>query len=346
MGVVAPGDDLTVIHQRREVIPAAVQLDGLALKRGDVVFAVGTGAPDDDCAVFLDCSDSIAGGRNIDDTGVEPIRNADKRVILLEAAVDGCSVLGQGNIASGRQGDLFNVALVFFFDLDIRLVSVAPEEQFTVFGDSRGELVAGFDLLDAKVLAIGGSHLDLVRNAVLPKAFVAPDIDRAVFVERDNMVVAGRDVDDLGLTHLVGDVLQIDGIGDLGVAPDIDVAVGIRADAVGRAGRDVGDLVLHAVGNGHKVHSGRDIELRIVLIGKVKRIELRSDHDQQEDQDKDDQAEHTELVVQEVFEDQASRTLELLLGHEVGDLIAVAEESCKEGRFFLFIHAVILPLTY
>jgi len=33
-------------------------------------------------------------------------------------------------------------------------------------------------------------------------------------------------------------VLQVDGLGNLGVAPDIDLAAGIDAAAVGRAGRD------------------------------------------------------------------------------------------------------------
>ena len=64
------------------------------------------------------------------------------------------------------------------------------------------------------------------------------------------------------------------------------------ADAVGRAGRDICDLMLHTVGNGHHVHSGRDIQLRIVLIGQVERVELRADHDQQENQKEHDQTDH------------------------------------------------------
>ena len=347
MGIVAPGDDLAVVHQSREVVAAAVEFDRLALKCRNVFFAVGAGAPDDDGAVFLDRRDRVAGRCNVNDTGIQSVRDADEGVILLETRVDSCAVFGQGDIPASGQSDFFDVALIFLFDLDIGLIAVAPEEQFTVFGDSRGELVAGLDLLDAEVLAVGGGHLDLVGNAVLPKAFVAPDIDRAVFVERDDMVIACRDVDDLGLTHLVGDVLQIDGIGDLGVAPDIDVAVGIRADAVGRAGRDICDLMLHTVGNGHHVHSGRDVQLGVVLIGQVERIEIRADHDQQENQKEHDQADHAKLVMQEILEDQAAGALQLFFRHEVGDLVAVAEQAGKEGRFFLFFHISFFPpLTY
>lgn len=135
-------------------------------------FAVGAGAPDDDRAVFLDSRDSVAGRRDINDTGIQPVGDADKGVVLLETRVDSCAVFGQGDIPASGQSDFFDVALIFLFDLDIGLIAVAPEEQLARFSDSRGELVAGLDLLDAEVLAVGGSHLDLVRNAVLPKALL------------------------------------------------------------------------------------------------------------------------------------------------------------------------------
>ena len=346
MGVVAPGDDLAVVHQSREVVAAAVELDRLALEFGDDVFAVGAGAPDDDGAVFLDRRNRVAGRCDVNDAGIQSVRDADKGIVLLEARIDNCAVLRQSDVRAGRQGDLFNVALILFFDLDVSLIAVAPEEQFTVFGDSRGELVAGLDLLDAEVLAVGGGHLELVGKHILAETAVAPDIDRAVFVERDDMVIACRDVDDLGVLNFLGDVLQIDGFCNLGIAPGIDVAVGVNADAVGRAGRDICDLMLHTVGNGHHVHSGRNIQLRIVLIGQIKRIELRADHDQQENQKEHDQTDHAEPVMQEILEDQTAGALQLFFRHEVGDLVAVAEQAGKEGRFFLFFHVSSPPFTY
>ena len=159
------------------------------------------------------------------------------------------------------------------------------------------------------------------------------------------MVIAGRDLDDLGVLNFLGDVLEVDGVGDSGVAPGVDVAVGVDADAVGRAGRDIDDLVLHLFRERHHVHAGCDVDLGVVLIGQVERVEARSNHDKQEDQQEHDQARHAETVVQEVLEDEAARTLELLLRHEVGDLVAVAEQALEEGRFLLFIHFQILPLT-
>ena len=158
------------------------------------------------------------------------------------------------------------------------------------------------------------------------------------------MVIARRDIDDLCVLDFLGNVLQVDRIGDAGIAPDVDLAVGVDADAVGRAGRDIGDLVLHAVRDLHHVHAGRDVQLGIILIGQVERVELRADHDQQEDQQEHDQAGHAEPVMQEILEDQTARALQLFLGHEVGDLVAVAEQTGKEGRFFLFSHIRDPPL--
>ena len=128
MGIVAPGDDLAVVHQGREVVAAAVKLDGLAFKRGDLVLAVGAGAPDDDGAVFLDRRNRVAGRCDVNDAGIKPLRDADKGVVLLEAGIDDRAVLGQRDIRAGRQGDLLDVTLIFLLDLDVGLVAVAPED--------------------------------------------------------------------------------------------------------------------------------------------------------------------------------------------------------------------------
>lgn len=139
MGVVAPGDDLAVVHQRREVVAAAVELDRLALEFGDDVFAVGAGAPDDDGAVFLDRRNRVLDAAISTTPESSPSGMPDKGVVLLETRVDSCAVFGQGDIPASGQSDFFDVALIFLFDLDIGLIAVAPEEQLARFSDSRGE---------------------------------------------------------------------------------------------------------------------------------------------------------------------------------------------------------------
>ena len=75
---------------------------------------------------------------------------------------------------------------------------------------------------------------------------------------------------------------------------------------------------------------GRDVQLGVVLIGQVERIEIRADHDQQENQKEHDQTDHAEPVMQEILEDQTAGALQLFFRHEVGDLVAVAEQTGKD----------------
>ena len=214
-----------------------------------------------------------------------------------------------------------------------------------IFGHSSGELVAGLDLLDAEVLTIGLSHDKIVRDAILKQARIAPDIDSAIFIQRNNMVVAGCNVDDLRIANLFRNILQVNGIGVLGVAPGIDLTVGVDADAIGRAGRDVSNLSLHCIRDGHHVLSWRNIQLGIVMIGQIQLIEIRSHHNENKNDEKHDQADHAELVMQEILCNQAAGALELLFLHEVVLFIAVAEKSGKEAGFFLLIH-FLTSFTY
>lgn len=80
-------------------------------------FAVGAGAPDDDGAVFLDRRNRVAGCCDVNDAGIQSVRDADKGIVLLEARIDNCAVLRQSDVRAGRQGDLFNVALILFLTL-------------------------------------------------------------------------------------------------------------------------------------------------------------------------------------------------------------------------------------
>ena len=325
--VLAPGDDLAVLQQGGIVVQAAVELHGLGAHFGDLILAVHDIAPDGDLAVFVHGGAGVAGGGNVHD--VAELRHGGDGVGL-EAAVGDGAVVQQGDIVIGGQGDLFHMPLDVLFDLDIAHVLVAPGVDLAVLGDGHGELIPRLQLHEAQVAVGDHGSLELRGQDVLTQPVVAPDINLTFVVQGGDVVVAGGNLHDVGFLNLLGNLRQVDLIGDLGIAPGVDLARVGDADGVGGAGGDIDELSLHIVRGRHHAHGGRHVGLGVVLIGKIQGVEPRPDHHDEKNHQKDAQTGHAQGIVQEVLQSQTAGTLHLLLFQEAG-LGAFAKQTGEKA---------------
>ena len=228
------------------MIAAAVEVNDLGFKRRHIGLALHGVAPDVDLAVLGHSRDGFARGRDIHDgLALQPRRNLGERGgFILVAGVGHRAVGHQGDILVIRQRDLGDLALILAADLDIGHVAVAPEVEIAVRADDGGELVARFELHHVPIRAAGlHGLLHVIGEFILLKARVAPDVDLAVRVHRDDVIRTGGNLHQIGALDLVRDVRHVDFIGDAGVSPRIQLALVVNADAIGVAG----GYVLHAV---------------------------------------------------------------------------------------------------
>ena len=336
------------------MVASALDLDDGRVKLGDHVLVLGGGAPDDDAAVGLERGDGVAAADDGDDIGLN----------------------GRGDLGDGAGGDIvralyaavvkkndkrvhgerhiLDVALHGSLDVKIDKVLVAPQEQLAVLGERGGELVGGEDL-DYIHLVVAVIGLKVEGEVDLAEALVAPCVEGALLVERESVVGACGDLDDLGIPDLFGNVGNVDDLCDLALAPDIDVAVNVRADGVVGADGDVRDAVFdQRVGIVHHIVAGREIDERAVLLAEVERDVMRrhenKDGDDEEQYERDDR----ERLGEEVAQNDTAGTLKLLLGVDIGLGVGIEgslypapeEELLPGGCAFLFIIHDTASFTY
>ena len=268
------------------MIPAAGDLLDRRGERGNVVLTLGRRTPNEEGAVVLDRGDGVGRADDGLDAALRFFRDLLYGEFRGEAGVDDGAVIEEEHIGEVGDRRADNMAVELFgVVFDLGEVVVAPCDRTAVIRHDDGELVGGVDLLDAEVVAavVGG---ELRGKTRLAEAVVAPGIDRAPVIERQHMVRAGRDLDDLRVLNLFGHFGEVDDLRQPVLAPDIDVTVLVRADGEVVADGDIRDTVLlelrgdlqHGIAGGDEDEGG-------VLFAEVERDEVRRDEDEESDDD-------------------------------------------------------------
>ena len=345
-----PGENLTVFQPGDIMEASAVKLFDRSGELRNVLFAVLGVAPDNDLPLFGDSRDSGAGGCDVHDFHVfQFFRDSGKGgTFVFESGVGNCTVFEQADIFIGGQRYFGDFSLILFAQFDIGQIGVSPEVKRTVGRKRSGKLVAGFQLDDVpSFVRVLHAFLHLTGEVTLLQSGIAPDVKLLVFIHRNHMVVTGGEHDQIDSFHFVRDVGNVNLFCDLGVPPGVDLAVCVNGYTIGTSGSNVADFAFQRGWNVHHVVTGRQIDKRRILFGKVQYPVMRADENKEKNQDKPRQTDADGPFGEKVFRHGLEWCFHLFFLHDVFDFLCGAMncpfEPAGQEKFVRFSHFLIPP---
>ena len=160
------------------------------------------------------------------------------------------------------------------------------------------------------------------RKGSLTQTVIAPRVERSLVIQRENMVAARRHFDNFGFADVIRHIRQINYLCHLAFAPDIEIAFFIGAHGIIPSDRNIRNAVfLEFVGNIHHIVARRDKHQRTVLFAQIQLDKVRSNKNEECNDDKHAQCHDRHGIGKEVADHHAHRTLHLFLRVDIHFLI-------------------------